>query len=59
MDATAIKTMFKWLISITKKQVQIFLGLSNYYCPLIVNYKAKALSLINLTKDVLFTWEHS
>ena len=56
MDPLKLETMSKWLILIKKKEVQLFLGFANHYRRLIINYSAKAHALINVTKDVLFSW---
>ena len=48
--------MSKWPIPTKKKEVQAFLGFPNYYRRFIVNYSAKARPLIDLTKDVPFSW---
>ena len=59
MDPSKLKTMSKWPTSTKKKEVQSFLAFANYYCRFIVNYSAKAPSLIDLTKDVPFTCGHT
>ena len=58
MDPSKLETMSKWPIPIKKKEVQVFSGFDNYYRRFIVNYSTKACSLIDLTKDVPFTWRH-
>ena len=58
MDPLKLETMSKWPIPTKKKEVQAFLGFANYYRRFIVNYSAKARPLIDLTKDVPFTWGH-
>ena len=58
MDPSKLKTMFKWPTLTKKKEVQAFLGFAKYYRRFIVNYSAKARPLIDLTKDVPFTWGH-
>ena len=37
----------------------MFLGFANYYRGFIINYNTEACHLIDLTKDVLFTCEHT
>ena len=59
MDPSKLIIMSKWPISIKKKEVQAFLGFTNYYYRFIINYSSKAHPLIDLTKDVLFTWRHT
>ena len=59
MDPLKLETMSKWPIPTMKKEVQAFLGFANYYRRFIVNYRAKAHPLIDLTKDVPFTWAHT
>ena len=58
MDPLKLETMSQWPIPTKKKEVQAFLGFANYYRRFIVNYSAKARPLIDLTKDVRFTWGH-
>ena len=59
IDPSKLETMFKWPILTKKKEVQAFLGFANYYRRFIVNYSPKARPLIDLTKDVAFTWGHT
>ena len=59
MDPSKLETMSKWPIPTKEKEVQAFLGFTNYYSRFIVNYSAKARPLIDLTKDVPFTWGHA
>ena len=59
MDPSKLETMSKWAIPTKKKEVQAFLGFVNYYRQFIVNYSAKAQPIIDLTKDVAFTWGHT
>ena len=58
MDPSKLETISKWPIPTKKKEVQEFLCFANYYCRFIVNYSAEARPLIDLTKDVPFTWGH-
>ena len=51
--------MSKRPIRTKKKEVLAFLGFANYYRRFSVNYSAKACTLIDLTKDVHFTWVHA
>ena len=59
MDPSKLETMSKWPIPTKKKKVQAFLGFANYYCRFIINYSITACPLIDLTKDVPFTWGHT
>ena len=59
IDLCKLETMSKWPIPTKTKEVQAFLGFANYYHQFIVNYRAKVCLLINLTKDVTFTWNHT
>ena len=59
MDPLKLETMSKWPIPTKKKEVQTFLGFANYYSRFIVNYSANVRPLIDLTKDVPFTWGHT
>ena len=59
MDPSKLETMSKWPIPTKKKEVETFLGFAYYYHPFIVNCSAKARSLVDLTKDVPFTWGHT
>ena len=56
MDPSKFETMSKWPIPTKKKEVLAFLGFANSYRRFIVNNSAKAHPLIDLTKDVSFTW---
>ena len=56
MDPSKLETISKWPIPTKKKEVQSFLGFANYYRPFIINYSPKEHPLIDLTKDVPFTW---
>ena len=53
-----LETMSKWPIPTKNKEVQAFLGFANNYHRFIVKLNAKAHPLVDLTKDVFFTWEH-
>ena len=59
MHPSKLETMSKWPILTKKKEVQAFLGFANYYRQFIVNYSAKAHPVIDLTKDLPFTWGHT
>ena len=59
MDVSKLETMSKWPIPTKKREVQAFLGFANYSHRFIVNYSAKACPLIDLRKDVPFTWAHT
>ena len=58
MNPSKLDTMSKWAIPTKKLEVQPFLGFANYYRRLIENYSAKVRPLIDLTKDVPFSWGH-
>ena len=58
MDPANLETMSKWPVPTKKKEVHVFSGFANYYCRFIVNYSAKARPLIDLTKEVPFSWGH-
>jgi len=56
MDPTKLEAMSKWPTPTKKKEVQAFLGFANYYRRFIANYSGKARPLIDLTRDVPFSW---
>jgi len=56
MDPTKLEAMSKWPTPTKKKEVQAFLGFTNYYRRFIANYSGKARPLIDLTRDVPFLW---
>ena len=56
MDPAKLEVMAKWPVPTKKKEVQAFLGFANYYRWFIINYSSKARPLIELTKDVPFSW---
>ena len=58
MDSSKLVTMYKWPVPTKKKEVQVFLGFTNYYRRFIKNYSTKARPLIDITKDVPFSWGH-
>ena len=58
MDPAKLETMSKWQVPSKKKEVRAFLGFANYYRRFIENYSARARPLIDLTKDVQFSWGH-
>ena len=58
MDPSKLETMSKWPTPTKKKEVQAFLGFANYYRRFIANYSAKAHPLIELTKDIPFSWSY-
>ena len=58
MDPSKLETISKWPIPTKKKEVQLLLGFVNYYNQFSVNYSAKVYAVIDLTKDVLFTWAY-
>ena len=59
MHSSKLETMSKWPIRTKKKEVQAFLDFANYYRRFIINYSTKARLLIDLTKDIPFTWGHT
>ena len=56
MHPSKLEAMSKWHIHKKEKEVQTFLGFANYYHQFIFNYSTNAPPLIDLTKDVPFTW---
>jgi len=56
MDPTKLEAMSKWPTPTKKKEVQAFLGFANYYRRFITNYSGKARPLIDLTRNVPFSW---
>jgi len=56
MDPTKLEAMSKWSTPTKKKEVQAFLCFANYYRRCIANYSGKARPLIDLTRDVPFSW---
>ena len=58
MDPAKLETMFKWPVPTKKKEVPASLDFANYYRRFLENYRAKARPLIDLTKDVPFSWRH-
>jgi len=56
MDPTKLEAMSKWPIPMKKKKVQPFLRFANYYRQFIANYSGKARQLVDLTRDVPFSW---
>ena len=58
MDLPKLETMSKWPIPTKNTEVRAFLGSANHYRRFIENYTAKARHVIDLTKDVLFSWQH-
>jgi len=56
IDLTKLKAISKWSTPMTMKEVQAFLGFTNYYRRFIINYSGKARPLIDLTRDVPFSW---
>jgi len=57
MDLAKLEVMAKWPVPTKKKEVRAFLGFANYYRRFIVNYSSKAKPLIELTKDIPFSWD--
>jgi len=56
MDPSKLEVMAKWPVPTKEKEVQAFLSFANYYRRFIVNYSSKARPLIELTKDIPFSW---
>jgi hypothetical protein len=56
MDPSKLEAISKWPTSTKKKEVQVFLGFTNYYQRFIANYSSKARILIELTQNVPFSW---
>jgi len=56
IDLAKLEVITKWPVPTKKKEVQVFLGFANYYQWFIVNYSSKARPLIELTRDVPFSW---
>ena len=56
MQQKKVDAIVKWKMPTKKKEVQAFLGFANYYRWFIKNYSAKVKLLIELTKDVPFSW---
>ena len=58
MDPAKLETMSKWPVRTKKTEVQTLLDFANYYRRFIEDYSAKARPLIDLTKDLPFSWGH-
>ena len=58
MDPAKLETMSQWSIPTKEIEVQACLGFANYSRRLIENYIAKALRLVDVIKDVPFSWRH-
>ena len=56
MDPAKVETMSKWPVPTKKKEVQSFLGFATSYRRFTENYSSKVLPIIDLSKDVLFSW---
>src|SRR5882724_6009093 len=57
MDTAKTNAVSIWLTLTNLKAVQVFLGLSNFYCRFIVRFSNIVIPLICLTrKDTPFTW---
>jgi len=59
MDPTKLEAMFKWPTPTKKKEAQAFLSFANYYRQFIANYSGKARPLIDLPRDVAFSWREA
>ena len=57
MDPVKIAGVTEWLVPTSKKEVQSFVGFTNFYCRFISNFSHHACVLFDLTrKDVRFMW---
>jgi len=57
MDPVKIAGVAEWPVPMSKKEVQSFVGFTNFYCQFISNFSHHAHPLFDLTKkDVRFTW---
>jgi hypothetical protein len=56
-DPSKVETICNWLRPTNLKEIQLFLGMCNYYHCFIMNYSTIALPLTDLThKDIPFKW---
>ena len=57
MDIAKTEAISKWLTPSNVKQVQSFIGFTNFYCRFIINFSETAMPLTRLTrKDIKFLW---
>ena len=57
IDPKKVKSIIKWPILTNKKEVQLFLGFTNFYRKFIRNYSEITTPLTGLTRNkVTFTW---
>jgi len=57
MDPVKIAGVTEWLVPMSKKEVQSFMGFTNFYHQFISNFSHHTCALFDLTrKDVRFTW---
>ena len=57
MNSQKVKAVIDWVKSINLKEVQSFIGFTNFYCQFIQNFFKIVKSLVTLTrKEVLFAW---
>ena len=57
MDPIKIAGVAEWPVPMSKKEVQSFVGFTNFYCRFISNFSHHARALFDLTKkDVRFMW---
>ena len=59
MDPVKIAGVMEWLVPMSKKEVQSFMGFTNFYCQFISNFSHHAHKLFYLTKkDIKFMWSN-
>ena len=57
MDPIKVSAIVEWPQPCNQKEVQSFLGFTNFYCCFVEGFSSVTGPLFNLTKkDVLFTW---
>ena len=56
MQQKKVDAIVEWKTPTKKKELQAFLGFANYYRQFIKNYSPKVKLLIELMKDVPFSW---
>jgi len=59
MDPVKIAGVMEWPVPMSKKEVQSFMGFTNFYCWFISNFSHHAHELFDLTKkDIKFMWSN-